>query len=222
MYNIWRKRISAITIEFIVLVCFVLSVTCVAADGIRWIGTNEYRLIASVTPSEFVWKTTPVSVEMDLQEIEKTLALPAAKIDLNSIHVVAYDGRGQVLIYDSKKTGQERFYIPYRICKNDFPVRMTVSWRMNIRSVRRFEIYFSEKGNSDLKAMTEMPVVGDGDFLSFGQRGILGPISGGYNEMVAAADADRYGDSDLFVAYSGTVEKGGIYYFENTGKGGRP
>ena len=222
MYNIWRKGISAITIELIVFISFALSVRCIAADRIRWVGTNEYRLIVSVAPGHLLWKTTPVSVEMDLKEIEKTLVLPAAKIDLNSIRVVAYDIRGRVLLYDSKKTGQERFYIPCRICKDGFPIRLTVSWRVSIRGVQRFAIYFSEKGKSDLKVMTEMPVVGEGDFLTFGQRGILGPISGGYNEMVAAADADRDGDSDLFVAYSGTVEKGGIYYFENTGKGGRP
>ncbi len=222
MYNIWRKGISAVTIELIVLVCFALSMRCVAAEGIRWVDANEYRLIVSVTPGRLQWKTTPVSVDMDLQEIEKTLGFPAARIDLNSIRVVAYDAQGQVLLCNSQKTGQERCYIPCRIRKDGFPARLTVSWRMNIRGVYRFAIYFSEKGIRDIEVMTEMPVVGDGDFLSFGQRGILGPISGGYNEMVAAVDADRDGDSDLFVAYSGTVEKGGIYYYENTGKGGRP
>ncbi len=222
MYKIWQKGISTVAIELIVLVCFVLSVRCVAADGIRWVGTNEYRLIVSVTPGQLLWKTTPVSVEMDLQELEKTLDLSAAKMNLNSIRVVAYDRRGQLLLCDSEKKGQERFYIPCRIRKDDFPARLVVSWRMSIRGVRQFAIYFSRKGNDVTNTMAEMPVVGDGDFLSFGQRGILGPISGGYNEMVAAVDADRDGDSDLFVAYSGTVEKGGIYYFENTGKGGRP
>ncbi|MBW7990505.1 MAG: VCBS repeat-containing protein [Planctomycetes bacterium] len=222
MYNIWRKEISAITIELIVLVCFALSVRCIAADGIRWIGTNEYRLIVSVTPGRLLWKTTPVSVEMDLQEIGKTLDLSAAKINLNSIRVVAYDARGQVLLCDSEKKDQEKFYIPCRIRKDGFPVRLTISWRVSIRGVCRFAIYFSRKGNGVTNTMAEMPVVGDGDFLSFGNRHILGPISGGYNEMVAAADADRDGDSDLFVAYSGTVEKRGIYYFENTGMGGRP
>ena len=34
-------------------------------------------------------------------------------------------------------------------------------------------------------------------------------------EIVAAADADLDGDQDLFVAYSGTPQKGGIFYFEN-------
>jgi len=222
MYNIWRKGISAFTIKLIILACFALSTRCIAADGFCWIGANEYRLIVSVIPGQLQWKTSPVSVAIDLQEIEETLDFPAAKIDVNSICVVAYDARGQMLLYDSEKKSQERFYIPCRICKDGFPIRLTISWRMNIQGVHQFSIYFSKKGNSNVELMPEMPVVGDGDFLSFGQRGILGPISGGYNEMVAAADADRDGDMDLFVAYSGTVEKGGIYYFENTGRGGRP
>lgn len=222
MYNIRRKGISAVTIELIILVCFAFSVRCNAAEGFRWIDANEYRLIVSVTPGQLPWKTTPVSVEMDLREIEKTLDFTAGKIDLNSIHVVAYDARGQALLCDSEKKSQKRFYIPCRIRKDGFPIRLTVSWRMNISGIHRFAIYFSEKGNYDVELMTEMPVVGDGDFLSIGHRHILGPISGGYNEMVAAVDVDRDGDSDLFVAYSGTVEKGGIYYFENRGKGGRP
>jgi len=222
MYNIWRKGICAVTIELIILVCFSFSVRCNAAEGFRWIDANEYRLIISVMPGRLQWETTPVSIEMDLQEIEKKLGFPAARIDLNSIRVVAYDRQGQVLLYNFEKNEQEKFYIPCRIRKDGFPVRLTISWRMNIQSVHRFAIYFSEKGKSDFKTMSEIPVVGDGDFLSFGQRGILGPISEGYNEIVAAADADLDGDNDLFVAYSGTIEKGGIYYFENTGKGGRP
>jgi len=222
MCKMWRKGISAVKIELVILVCFAFSVKCNAAEGFRWIDANEYRLIVSVTPGRLQWKTTPVIVDMDLHEIKKTLGFPAARIDLNSICVVAYDARGQVLLFNSENKGRERFYIPCRIRKDGFPIRLTVSWRMNIRGVYRFMIYFSEKGNSDVEVLTEIPVVGDGDFLPFGQRGILGPISGGYNEIVAAVDADRDGDSDLFVAYSGTVEKGGIYYFENTGMGGRP
>ena len=65
-------------------------------------------------------------------------------------------------------------------------------------------------------------MVGDGDFLSFGRRGILGPISEGFDETVAAIDADRDGDQDLFVVYEGTMEKKGIYYFENIGGAGWP
>jgi hypothetical protein len=158
MYNFWRKGISAVTIGLIILVCFAFSVRCSAAEGFRWIDANEYRLIVSVTPGRLQWKTTPVSVDMDLQEIEKTLGFTAQKIDLNSIRVVAYDVRGQELPCDSEK----RFYIPSRIRKDDFPIRLTINFRVNIRGVHRFAIYFSEKGSGYVEVMTKIPVVGDG------------------------------------------------------------
>ena len=110
MYNIRRKGISAVPIELIIiLVCFTFSETCNAVEGFRWIDANAYRLVVSVIPGRLQWKTTPVSVDMDLQEIEKTHGFPAARIDINSIRVVAHDAQGQILLYNSKKTGRERF-----------------------------------------------------------------------------------------------------------------
>lgn len=127
MSKIWRKGISTITTELIVLVCFYLSARYVAAEELRWVGANECRLIVSITPGQLPWKTTPVSTEMDLGEIEKAVDLSAVEMNLDSIRVVAYDARGEVLVYDFAKKGKEKFYIPYRIRKDDFPARLVVS-----------------------------------------------------------------------------------------------
>ena len=208
-------------IKWIVLICFTWSPVCLGAEEFAWIGENQYRSIVSVSPGRSSWKTTPVDVVMDLERIEKKTGLPPARFNQESIRVVAYDTQGHVRIYDSDKKSDEKFYIPYRLCKTNYPNQLRVSWRTSIEEVSRFAIYFSEKGKGVGGTMEEIPIVGNGDFLSFGRRGVVGPFSGGYNEIVAASDVDGDGDQDLFVAYSGTAEKGGIFYFENVQDEGR-
>ena len=202
-------------IQLIFLLCVVWPSACIVADELSWIGSNSYRMIVSVMPTQFLWKTTPIEVVMDLGRLEREIDLSAAKVNPESICVVAYDTNGHARMHDPQKKGEEKFYIPHRLCKDDLPRRLQVSWRTDIRDVSRFAIYFSGKGSGPKRTMKEIPVVGNGDFLSFGRRGAVGPLSGGYNEIVAAADADLDGDPDLFVAYSGTPQKGGIFYFEN-------
>ena len=213
MCKTWTKLIPLIYLFW--------SPAYIMADELAWVGSNPYRLIVSVAPTQSSWKTIPVEVVMDLGRIEKEIKLPGAKVNPGSIRVVAYDRNRRVQMYDPKNKGEERFYIPHRLCTDDLPSRLQVSWRTSIREVSRFAIYFSGKEGGPEETMEEIPVVGNGDYLSFGRRGIVGPLSGGYNEIVAAADVDLDGDQDLFVAYSGTPRKGGIFYFENIRDEGR-
>ncbi|MBN2314998.1 MAG: VCBS repeat-containing protein [Sedimentisphaerales bacterium] len=199
----------------IVLISLVLSPTWVIAEELDWIGSNSYRMIVSIAPGRSLWKTTPVDVEMNLERIEKEINVPSADFNTDSIRVVAYNANGHARVHNSQKKGEERFYIPHRLIANDLTNQWRISWRTDIRDVGTFAIYFSESGSGPARATEEIPVVGNGDFLSFGRTGVVGPFSGGYNEIVAAADADQDGDQDVFVAYSGTPEKGGIFYFEN-------
>ena len=204
-----------IGLQWIVLISFLVSPISVAAEGLAWIGSNRYRIIVSIAPGQSSWKTTPVDVVMDLGRIEKETGLSAAGMNPKSIRVVAYDTQGHARIYDPQKNSEEKFYIPHRLCTDDLPDRWRVSWRTGIRDVTRCAIYFSGEGDGPVGTMAEIPVVGNGDYLSFGRRGVVGPFSGGYNEIVAAADADLDGDQDVFAAYSGTALKGGIFYYEN-------
>jgi len=207
MYKAWEK--------LIVLIYLVLPPSWVIAGELAWIGSNSYRMIVSVAPGQSSWKTTPVEVEMNLERIEKEINVSSTSFSSNSIRVVAYNADGQAWMHYPQKKGEERFYIPHRLSTNDLQDRWQISWRTDIRDMSYCAIYFSGKKGGPKKAMEEVPVVGNGDFLSFGRPGVVGPFSGGYNEIVAAADADLDGDQDLFVAYSGTPQKGGIFYFEN-------
>jgi len=208
--------------KLIVLTCLVvLSLVGVVAGESAWIGSNSYRMIVSIALGRSSWKTTPVDVEMDLERIGKDVDVSSAHFNPNSIRVVAYDAEGHARIHNPEKKGEEQFYIPHRLSANDRPGRWRISWRTDIRNISTFAIYFSGKEGGPTRAMDEIPVVGNGDVLSFGRRDVVGPFSGGYNEIVAAADADLDGDQDVFVAYSGTPEKGGIFYFENMQGGSR-
>ncbi|MFC1635439.1 FG-GAP repeat domain-containing protein [Planctomycetota bacterium] len=207
MYKTWKK--------LIVLIFFFFSPAGLGADELAWVGSNSYRMIVSITPGRSSWKTTPVDAVMDLERIEKETNLPARNLNPDSIRVVAYDTQAHAQMHDPHKKGEEKFYISHRLYKDDLSNRLRISWRTGIRDVSRFAIYFSRKRGGSKETIAEIPVVGNGDFLSFGRRGVIGPFSEGYNEIVAAADADLDGDQDLFVAYSGTPQKGGIFYFEN-------
>ena len=207
MCKTWTKLIP--------LVCLVWWPACIVADELAWIGSNSYRMIVSIASGRSSWKTTPMEVVMDLGRIEKEIGLSPTHLNTDGIRIVAYDTSGRVKVHDSQKKSEKKFYIPHRLRKDEFAGRLRVSWRTGTRDVSRFAIYFSGQEGGPEGIMEEVPVVGNGDCLSFGRRSIVGPFSGGYNEIVAAADPDLDGDQDLFVAYSGTPQKGGIFYFEN-------
>jgi len=213
MYKAW--------IKWIVLIYLVWPPAPMIAGELAWVGSNSYRMVVSIASGRSSWKTTPINVVVDLKRIEKEIGLPPTHLNMDSIRIVAYDASGRVSVHDSQKKSEKKFYIPHRLRQDEFAGRLRVSWRTGTWEVSRFAIYFSGQEGGPQGIMEEVPVVGNGDCLSFGRRGIVGPLSGGYNEIVAAADADLDGDQDLLVAYSGTPQKGGIFYFEHIRDEGR-
>lgn len=206
----------------LILTCLhILSNSAVAAE-LPWIGPNDCRILLSIGTQRFQWKTTPVCLDLSPDLTEEMITTAGGQLSLSSIRIVAYDKQGKPLVYKRDIDGDEKFYIPYRLRQDCISSRLAVSWRMNLQNVNRFAVSFSQEGAGPQKPMSTIGLVGDGDFLSFGRRGVIGPISGGFNATVDADDCDGDGDVDLFIGFSGTTDKEGIYYFENIATAGRP
>jgi len=214
-------QLNQVVYLILILFTFIL-VTESYAKRYSWLSPNDYRILLTIEKSQSLWSTVPVLFSLDMHKNFKNIALSPENLSLPSIRVVAYDMKSNPLIQQASKSGDEKYFIPYRLDDNQFPNQISLSWRVNIKNVFAFAIYFDQKGYGLQESMKEIPVVGNGDFLSFGERGVIGPISGGYNEIVAAGDGDGDGDLDLFVGFCGTAKKGGIFFFENVGTASKP
>ena len=191
------------------------------ASDITWIGDNEYRLILSTDESSAKYSTVPLSYTVEQVEIKDKFKINIDEINLAGIRLVQYDNIGKPVKH-GKASSEEQYYIPFRLNDELSSGKIRLSWRVNIKNARIFAFYFSRKDNWLQKPMNEVPLIGDGDFLSHGRQGLNAPISGGYNETIDLVDFDKDGDLDLFVAYSGVMEKQGIFYYKNIGTEVKP
>ena len=70
MFKAWTK--------LILLTSLVWLPTCIVADELAWIGSNSYRTIVSVGPTQSKWKTVPLDIVIDLGQIEKEIDVQAS------------------------------------------------------------------------------------------------------------------------------------------------
>ena len=186
------------------------------ASNIIWIGDNEYRVLLTAEESSSKYSTVPLSFTLEQDEIRDQFNISLYEINLASIRVVQYDNELKP-VKRQLASSKEQYCIPSRSIENFSTNKIRISWRINIKHANTFAIYFSRKGYGVQEPMVDIPIIGDGDFLSYGRRGVIAPLSGGYNESVSAADFDKDGDVDLFVGFSGVPDKQGIFYYENIG-----
>ena len=208
-----NKRIYILNLLFFVFVfCSDLP-----AQDFAWPGSHDYRVLYNVKKTKKQWLTAPVSVTINLEMFRKQVCKEADLIDLSSLRVVGYDSKGHIYRFNKKRPSDDPIYIPFLLDKKNLPDELIVSWRCDMKDIATVGIYFSKKGKNTYPEMSEIPLVGNGDFLSFGRHGHVAPLDGGYNEEVDAADIDDDGHMDLIVGYSGVPEKEGIYYYKNLG-----
>lgn len=210
-------KIGLVTVHVLLIMNFTNSF----ASQLFWIGDNEYRLLLNISESNSEYSTVPLSFSFEQDKIRDRFNLDLDEIDLASIRVVKYDNKAIPVAY-SKAISEEQYYIPTRLNIDVNETKIRISWRVNINDANTFAIYFSRKGFGLQKPLDEIPIIGDGDFLSYGQRNVKSPISGGYNESIDAVDFDKDGDTDLFVGFSGLSDKQGIFYYENIGSHNDP
>lgn len=214
------KQIQKIGL-IIIHVFLILTFSNSFASNIIWVGENEYRILLTVGESSSKYSTVPLSFALEEGEIKDQFNIGLHEINLASIRVVKYDSDLKPVKYKLVSL-EEQYYIPSRSIQNLSSSKIRISWRINIKPTSTFAIYFSRKGYGVSEPMADVPTIGDGDFLSYGRRGIKAPISGGYNESIDAVDYDKDGDVDLFVGFSGVPHKKGIYYYENIGSANNP
>ncbi len=214
------KPIPKFGLILILFLIFVIISNTLASE-ITWVGDNQYRIILTAGKSNPKYATLPFSFDLDQDDIKDRYKINLDEINLASIRVVQYD-KNQRPIKHRMARSEEEYYIPSRSKVDHSSNKIKISWRTHLKQAKTFALYFSKKGFGPQKSMAEIPIIGDGDFLSYGQHNVQAPISGGYNEIIDATDLDKDGDVDLFVGFSGVPDKQGIYYYENIGSAHSP
>jgi len=95
----------------------------------------------------------------------------------------------------------------------------TVSWIS--RGPGAYHVYFDLGKNGETERQTEPAMIGAGDRLSYGRRGVKGALAVGLWAYPAAVDMDGNGNLDLIVGCAGRSYDG-IYLFRNLGNNAAP
>ena len=173
-----------------------------------WTSPDRYRLLLTVDPRGVVRTNSPASVEVDLQQALISLGV-SGSLDQDTIEVVAYSALGQPKVFDSSRTGYERYLLPWRIVRDYGLTTIAMSFVMPDDTYTSYAIYFDTLDSGLGRPDRYRGLVGDGDWFSedYGRREINA------NLCDVFCDFDGDGDLDLFKA---NVEPY-VYYYENVG-----
>ena len=172
-----------------------------------WTSPNKYRDLLTVNPLGVDRNNSPAQMDIDFPQLLAQAG--TGTFDQNTIEVMAYDSLGVPKVYDSSRSGYERYLLPWRI-QNYYGIsKTTLSFVMPDQTYTHYAVYFDTLESGRGKPQRYPGLVGDGDWFSQGYgRREIGPSK--FGDM---CDFDGDGDLDLF---EGGVEPF-IYCYENVG-----
>ncbi|HMH22522.1 MAG TPA: VCBS repeat-containing protein [Puia sp.] len=174
-----------------------------------WVSPDHYRVVLAVDQAGVHASSTPVSVDIDFTQRLREKKIHG-NFDKNSMEVIAFHASGKPVIFDSSRSGYEKFLLPCRIDEYYGMNKVTLNFVLPGDNYT-YMAYFDTKESGLGKPKRYPGLIGDGDRFTEGYKRREINASG-YD---CFADIDGDGDLDLF--------KGGtepyIHCYENVGKG---
>ena len=174
-----------------------------AGPANAWLSPNRYRIPLTVEQKNVHASNTPASLEIDFA----TELQGRGKFDKHTVEIIACNASGTPVVYDSSRSGYEKYLLPCRVDEAFGITTVTVNFVLPGDNLTYMAYFDTRLGKPD-----RYPgLIGDGDRFTEGyKRREVNAC--GYDCFV---DFDGDGDQDLF--------KGGtepyIFCYENAGSG---
>ncbi|MDO8588864.1 MAG: VCBS repeat-containing protein [Armatimonadota bacterium] len=197
---------TVISILLVLALLLCASSTCIAEA--LWVSPDRYRVALTVNPGGVTRKYSPVSFDLDLQQLLAANG-SSGEFDEFTVEVVGYDALGQPRSFDASRAGYEKYLVPHRIRKYLGIDRITLSFVMTNEAQTTYHVYFDTVESGLGKPDRYPGLVGDGDH--FREEYKRREINACHLDHFVDFDGD--GDLDLFKA---GVEPW-VYCYENVG-----
>lgn len=179
----------------------------------EWVIPNSYRIVVRVDPGLVKRSQTPVSLNVNFDEILRARDIKG-RVDQHSIRVVRFNpDSGPALPYVDSNSS---YSVPYQLSREFFYGDAgKIWWRLRDEKDQHFHVYFDVLGAHGVKDEPHtVALVGVGDNFLF-NNGKPGPLDVSYSSAMRIVDWDGDGLRDLIIGSHQTQEYG--VYFDEIG-----